>query len=367
MLAAILLASVFAPVLAVQDNSASVKAPNAQAEAVHTNLTEIGPGPLVLPYYEGEEGGKVPNDDSRRNDSSLSEEPQTQSVTSAEDAYVLQTSTAPVHDLDVREMMYQALVCTPPEQGRAKSPDELWFYTPQYAIEFCEEILGPEDFKAATYVVTAETVYASYEEQLGVAYEVFNRQRCWKFPETVYDVVYQEGQYYTGTPQIRSGKTARFVTDADVTDSVKMAVAQAYFFPEADPTGGAYFHITPSVMSQEIVDIFFDLYVPCYATGSLQFFTKDFGEKPEDWDGQYEEFSPYANVYWKMAGIDTEDIPNLVETDADGNIIWVDEDYPDKEILNMVIRMVEQDKKQKEEAELAEAAQSPESFKEAAA
>lgn len=355
MLAVILLATIFAPVLAVHDNSASVKAHNVQAGAVHTNLTETNGVPRTYPYYDGEYGGKTSNDEYGN---ALSQEDVTgfepiQEQASQENNYLLQTFDTPVHDIDVREMMYQSLVLSPTPP---KSSDELWFYNPNYAIDFCIELIGEEEFNLGCFLITAEAGNVEFEAQLAIAYELFHRVDCWAFNgDSLYEIISQSGQYYSGHPLLRG----REVTVEDVPHSVKVALAQAYFFPSDDISNGAYFHISPRYMDQTTVNKFYELYgEPCYSIGDLIFFTKDYGDvPPPDWDGNYESVDPIHRVYWEMAGFDTEDIPTLVEVDMDGNIIWINEDYPDQEMVKVVIRMVEQSKKEMEEAKLKEAAE----------
>lgn len=143
-------------------------------------------------------------------------------------------------------------------------------------IDSCESKLGQSDFFWLCAITQAEAGNSEFEAQVAIAAEVLNRVESSEFPNTIYEVLMRPGQYYDGVPQITgSDGQKRNITPLDITDSVKEAVAQAYF--GEDPTNGAYFHVTPTATTPETLAKFYELYgEPCYTIGTLEFFTKDY-------------------------------------------------------------------------------------------
>lgn len=91
--------------------------------------------------------------------------------------------------------------------------------------------------------------------QIAIAAEVLNRVESPDFPDSVIEVLLQEGQYYDDFPQWNSPEGWRYVTEADITGSVREAVQLA--LNGSDPTElyfgtyGAFFHYAPEYTYDE--------------------------------------------------------------------------------------------------------------------
>ena len=101
--------------------------------------------------------------------------------------------------------------------------------------------------------------------QIAIAAEVLNRMEDAKnnpespFPETIKEILWQENQYYEDYPKWYSPEGYRYVTEKDITDSVRQAVDLA--LQGADPTekelggNGAFFHYSPKYNTEEGKDL----------------------------------------------------------------------------------------------------------------
>ena len=91
--------------------------------------------------------------------------------------------------------------------------------------------------------------------QIAIAAEVLNRVESPDFPDSVIEVLLQEGQYYDDFPQWNSPEGWRYVTEEDITDSVREAVQLA--LNGSDPTElyfgtyGAFFQYAPEYTYDE--------------------------------------------------------------------------------------------------------------------
>lgn len=147
---------------------------------------------------------------------------------------------------------------------------------PVYASEeLLEDASGrftPEAFTLICELVTAEALNQSQEGQIALAAEIINRVESDRFPDTAEEVIFQEGQYYSGQPKFRDDQGCwREVTVSDVPEQVIEAVNMA--IEGEDPTEGAFFHLNPKYVSKRMYKRFLDLYgEPCAVIEDHEFF-----------------------------------------------------------------------------------------------
>lgn len=91
--------------------------------------------------------------------------------------------------------------------------------------------------------------------QIAIAAEVLNRVQSPEFPNTIKEVMLQEGQYYDDFPQWQSPEGWRYVEKEDITDSVKEAVELALNGVDTTEIAfgkyGAFFHYAPEYTVDE--------------------------------------------------------------------------------------------------------------------
>lgn len=94
---------------------------------------------------------------------------------------------------------------------------------------------GVDDLTLLAAIIYCEAGAESYETQLAVGAVIMNRVQSVGYPNTLYDVIYQRGQFGPA----RSGKLARVIQQGKATSSCYTAAQEA--INDVDNTGGCLF------------------------------------------------------------------------------------------------------------------------------
>lgn len=159
---------------------------------------------------------------------------------------------------------------------------------------------GLEEFEyfCLAIISTKETGSASPAVQKAVISAILNRVKCHAFPNTVYEVIMQKGQFYDDWPSIpdKNGVICEIAEDSDgwpcfvdedgmyhkvTLDDIPMSIQESIHavITEGDFSNGAYFFISPQYLPQSTVNRFHELYgEPCFTVEGGEFFTLDYGE-----------------------------------------------------------------------------------------
>ena len=96
-------------------------------------------------------------------------------------------------------------------------------------------VQGVDDLTLMAAIIYCEAGAESYETQLAVGAVIMNRVQSVGYPNTLYDVIYQRGQFGPA----RSGKLARVIQQGKVTSSCYTAAQEA--LNDVDNTGGCLY------------------------------------------------------------------------------------------------------------------------------
>lgn len=96
-------------------------------------------------------------------------------------------------------------------------------------------VQGVDDLTLMAAIIYCEAGAESYETQLAVGAVIMNRVQSVGYPNTLYDVIYQGGQFGPA----RSGKLARVIQQGKVTSSCYTAAQEA--LNDVDNTGGCLY------------------------------------------------------------------------------------------------------------------------------
>jgi N-acetylmuramoyl-L-alanine amidase len=107
--------------------------------------------------------------------------------------------------------------------------------------EVSPEGISPQEVEMIEAVVMHEVGYCSRESMIAVAHVILNRMESPFFPDTVSEVLHQEGQF--------TAIHNYYDWERPVTPKVKAAVADA--LEMTDVTGGAFYFYSPRYMKQD--------------------------------------------------------------------------------------------------------------------
>jgi len=140
------------------------------------------------------------------------------------------------------------------------------------------DTLEESEYWALARIASREAGSASPAVQRAVISTILNRVKCHAFPDTIYDVVMQDGQFFDVWPKFTDANVVyRTLEREDVPDSIKESIHTV--ITEGDFSNGAYFYISPQYLPQSTIDRFHQLYgEPCLIVEGGEFFTKDYGE-----------------------------------------------------------------------------------------